>query len=512
MNIFSKSLLVASIALSIGCAKENSTVESSSQTAAGAIGCDSFKSKVYDSMYSYLDNEESAPDLNDFSSALAQRIDEIATNQKIDNPESVAKLKQNISDLYKVLIEKAAELKQTKTSKEHLQTIIEMEMGDTSTPENVQLNQVAAKAFVNVDQSVKELDVQCGGNTETPTTGGGETEEAGDPVIVDQPAEPGTSTGGTTDPGTISDAPAAVGQKSVLVGSHNVLATAYQSCAVLEIPEVSAATADVQGITRTGAHSDGVGGIRQISSVSSVQNTHPYIKVAGGAQSGCFNVRSNPLIYDYGGQAAISNNILDFSKNSGSGSSALGIDCSAYVSAAVAAGGLRYKPGVENKAVYTRQNSSKFINASSSGFTCFSNVTATPATSILAGDIIGVSGHVVLIDKVGADPFGLKRLTSATQCSSLSTTYWDFVISQSSPSKGGMGLNKYVAKDYLRESTKMTTAFMGIAKAACQAYFGGKNVATPSSTYGILRHKGTAECLSPKIQMAYQGCVSTCMK
>lgn len=489
MNIFTKLFLLTSIALSVGCMNNKARLVESSQKAAEAIGCDSFKSKVYDSMYDYLDNEQAAPLLSDFSSSLSEKIDAIVLAQKIDNPEAVTNLKLNITNLYKVLIEKAAELKQTKSAKEHLQTIIEMEMEDVSTPENVRLNQVASKSFAKVDQAVKELDVQCGAETTEPITGDG-----------------------TTEPSEITDGPPAVAQKNVLVGSHNVFATAYQSCAALEIPEVSAATSDVQGIERYGTHADGVGGQRRVANLSSVQNTHPYIKVAGGAQSGCFNVRSNPLIYDYGGQAAISNNILDFSKNSGSGTSAFGIDCSAYVSAAVAAGGLRYKPGVDNKAVYTRQNSSKFINASNSGFTCFSNVTTTPTASIKAGDIVGVSGHVVIVDKVGADPFGLKRLKSATDCNSMATTYWDFIISQSSPSKGGIGLNRYVAKDYLRESTKMTTAFMGIAKASCQAYFGGKNVATPSSSYGIIRHKGTAECLSPKIQMAYQSCVSTCMK
>lgn len=502
MKFIYKSILLSSFVLTTGCMNGKSSVEGASQKAAEAIGCDSFKSKVYDSMYDYLDNEQEAPQLSDFSVALAEKIDAIVFAQKIDNPEAVAKLKQNIADLYQVLIERAAELKQTKTAKEHLQTIIEMEMEDISTPENVQLNQVSAKAFSKVDQAVQELDVQCG--TSSPTTG--ETEEPGDPQIEEPTA------GRTTDPGAISDAPAAVSQKNVLIGSHNVLATAYQSCAVLEIPELSAATGDVQGIERYATHSDGVGGVRRVTSVSSVQNTHPYIKVAGGAQAGCFNVRNNPLIYDYGGQAAISNNILDFTKNAGSGSSALGIDCSAYVSASIAAGGLRYKPGVENKAVYTRQNSSKFINAANSGFTCFKNVTTTPTTSILPGDIVGVSGHVVLVDKIGEDPFGLKRLKSASDCNSMTTAYFDFIVSQSSPSKNGIGLNRYIAKDYLRESTKMTTAFLGIAKAACQAYFGSKNVATPSSTYGILRHKGTADCLSPKIQMAYQSCVSQCMK
>lgn len=497
MKILSKSILLGSIALSVGCMNNKPRIVESSQKAAEAIGCSSFKSKVYDSMYDYLDNEQEAPALSDFSSALNSQIDAIALAQKIDNPEAVDQLKQNISELYKVLIEKAAELKQTKTSKEHLQTIIEMEMGDTSTPENVELNKVAAKSFSKVDQSVEALDVQCGQGT---------TEEPGDPAVVDQPVDNSSGSG------TISDAPVAVAQKSVFAGSQNVLVTAYQSCSVLELPDMSAATADVQGIVRTGTHSDGIGGVRKVSSVSSVQNTHPYIKVAGGAQAGCFNVRSNPLIYDYGGSASIANNVIDFSKNAGSGSSALGVDCSAYVSASIAAGGLRYKPGTENKAIYIRQNSSKFINAASSGFTCFNNATMTPTQSIVAGDIVGVSGHVVIVDKVGADPFGLKKLKSASDCNSMSISNFDFTVSQSSPSKNGVGLNKYIAKDYLRESTKMTTAFLGFAKAACQAYFGGKNVATPSSSYGVLRHKGTPECLSPRIQMAYQSCVSQCLR
>lgn len=494
MHTFFKSLLTISFLFVVGCAKEPSRIDESSQKAAEAIGCESFKSKVYDSMYDYLDNEQAAPNLADFTASLNEKIDAIALAQKIDNPETIAQLKQNISDLYKLLIEKAAELKQTKTAKEHLQTIIEMEMEDQSTSENIQLNKQAAKQFAKIDASVKELDVQCGGE-----------------VTPSEPTEPSAPTPIEPEPST-PEAPPHISQKNVITGSNNVLATAYQSCRVLEIPEITAATDDVQGIERFGTHEDGVGGKRRISSLSQVQSSHPYIKVSGGAVNGCFNVYKNPLIYDYGGSAYISNNVIDFSKNSGSGTEALGIDCSAYVSAAIAAGGLRYKPGLENKAIYIRQNSTKFINAKSSGFTCFNNVTATPKTSILPGDIVGVRGHVVIVDKIGADPFGLKRLRSISDCSSISTTYFDFSVSQSSPSKNGIGLNKYVAKDYLRESTKMTEAFVGIAKAACQAYFGSKNVATPSADYGALRHNGTSECLSPRIQMAYQSCVSQCMQ
>lgn len=46
-------------------------------------------------------------------------------------------------------------------------------------------------------------------------------------------------------------------------------------------------------------------------------------------------------------------------------------------------GGLRDKPGLDNKPIFIRQTSSKFIDATQSG------------------DIIGVNGHVVAIDKIG---------------------------------------------------------------------------------------------------------------
>lgn len=496
--------------IAAGCGKIESRIVDTSQKAAEAIGCEqSFKSKVYDSMYDYLDSEKTAPPLSEFTSAMNNNIDAIVKARHIDDAEGIQKLKDSIADLYKTLIERAAELKQTKTSKEHLQTIIEMEMEDQSTPENIKLNQVTAKQFATINTVAKDLELECEQNDPTnpnagTSSGTTTTPDPEDPV-VSNPPDSGSGSGGGDENPTVS-------QKNVVTGSHNVFATAYQSCQVLEIPEVSAATADVQGIERYGTHSDGIGGKRRVASLSSVQNTHPYIKVSGGAQSGCFNVYKNPLIYDYGGQASIANNIIDFSKNSGSGTDVLGIDCSAYVSAAIAAGGLRYKPGLENKAVYIRQNSSKFINAKNSGFTCFNNVTATPTTTIAAGDIIGVSGHVLIVDSVGADPFGIKRMKSSSECSSMSISNFDFIVSQSSPSKGGIGLNRYKAKDYLRESTKMSTALLGIGKAYCQAYFGNRSVATPSSEYGILRHNGTAECLSPRIQMAYQSCVSQCLQ
>ncbi len=52
-----------------------------------------------------------------------------------------------------------------------------------------------------------------------------------------------------------------------------------------------------------------------------------------------------------------------------------------------------------------------------------------------AGDIVAVYGHVLLIDKVGADPFGSRlSATKESDCSEVSSNNFDFVVAQSGSS------------------------------------------------------------------------------
>ena len=474
--------------LSAGCMKQNSALELSSQKATESLGCDNFKSKVFDSMYDYLENQEATPDLVSLQDSLSEKIDQIAKTQKISDTEKLTELKTEFSKVFSILIEESKKAKGVSTIREHVQTLIEMEMEDTSTTANVKLNSKITNQFSKVSALSNELNVQC------------QQPAASEPPrsqLQDQAALPNNV------------------QQRMIAGSYNVLTTAYQSCQVLEIPEISAATPDVVGIKRVGTHPDGVGGVREVSSVASVQQTHPYIRVAAGVQNGCFNVRNNPLIYDYGGSPSVANNTLNFFKNSGSGSNALGVDCSAYVSSAIAAGGFRYKAGVDNKAVYVRQTAVKFVDPKSSGFSCFDNITVDRNNSIKPGDIAAVHGHVVMVDKIGADPFGLKKLNSISQCDSLDFRNFDFVISQSSPNKNGIGLNRFIARDYLKdvgEFGKMGVMFSEMGKAACKAYFQNTSVKPSSSAWGIIRHNGKAECFAPRIEMAQQSCVNACQR
>ncbi len=143
----------------------------------------------------------------------------------------------------------------------------------------------------------------------------------------------------------------------------------------------------------------------------------------------------------------------------------------------------------------------------------FSGLQRSKAESIKPGDIAGVRGHVVMIDKVGTDPFGLKKISSVAQCSTISPANFDFTVTQSSPSKNGIGINKYIIKDYLAEqgsTGKMTVLFTEMAKNACKAYFQNAAIKPASADWGIIRHNGKPECLAPRIQLANQSCVSQC--
>jgi hypothetical protein len=468
------------------CMKQNSSLSQASTSATQAVGCDNLQSKVFDSMYTYLDQEKSAPHLSELKFEISKQIDLIAKEQKIQDVEKLTEFKTEFNKIFDIMIADSKNIKNIQTAKEHLQTLIQLEMQNTSTPENMNLNSKLSKQFSKVSALSNDLNIQC---QSAPTNSA------------------------ATPPKAPINAPVNA-QTRMIAGQNNVISTAYQSCQVLQIPEVTSATPDVLGIVRVGTHPDGIGGVRSINNLSAVQNTHPYIRVAAGAQNGCFDVRSNPLIYDYGGEPSIANNTIDFFKNVGSGSkTTLGIDCSAYVSSAIAAAGFRYKPGIDNKAVFVRQSSEQFINAKNSGFSCFDNITVTKNETIKPGDIAGVHGHVVMVDKVGADPFGIKKLSNVSQCATIDITNFDFTISQSSPIKNGIGIDKVIAKDYLAEQTstgKMYVLFVGMAKAACLAYFQNTPQKPSSSDWGIIRHNGKPECLAPRIQMANQSCVSQC--
>ncbi len=302
-----------------------------------------------------------------------------------------------------------------------------------------------------------------------------------------------------------------------LEGIFKTIATAYQSCEVIDAPPMNKNTASVQGIKIVGDHPAG-GKRREIASLAQVNATHYYIANRKLAKNSCFEVRKSPLIYDFGGKpytTASSPSELNMFKNGGSGTSVLGIDCSAFVFSSLALAGLKMDPDPKKilKADLVHGiGSSAYKEPQSNGLRCLDKLVFSQSKpQIEPGDIIAINGHVNIVDSVGPDPFGLARAKSLSDCTSSVLTYtgFDFVIAQSSPSKGGVGINRYLAKDYLAESSTYRTGLTNYAVAACKARFGGSGVPN-SPSLSVVRHRRTPECRANALVATNFDCVDSC--
>ena len=292
-------------------------------------------------------------------------------------------------------------------------------------------------------------------------------------------------------------------------GALYTMATAYQSCQVLDLPLVTKSVETVQGVIRS-VSIDGVGWGRKYTDVDLLKKSHFYHH---GQTYGptCLSQNAKPLVYDYGGNPVTNTaaGTLDMFTNSGGGP-ALGIDCSAFISTSNAVAGNLYRTSTANKPVYTRFVSRDFIDPGKSGWSCYDSVKVNSDSWIQSGDIGAVEGHVVMVDRVGNDPFGLAMVSRVSQCDSLSYQNFDFSLIQSSSSKEHLGINRYLAKDYLSESGKVAALFVGYGKQACKSKFDHIERKPGTSSYGLIRHKTTASCVAPKIKLSHESCIEQC--
>ena len=297
---------------------------------------------------------------------------------------------------------------------------------------------------------------------------------------------------------------------AAITAAHLTMATAYQSCSSVTLPALNASTEMLQGVAKD-KMIDSVGWGRKYTDLSLLKKTDPYLHGVTYPK-GCMNQDAKPLVYDYGGVPVVkSATQISLFENSGGGP-ALGIDCSAFISSATGVAGFRYKEGTANKPVYTRFVSRDFIDPKKSGWNCFDAISMKSATDLMPGDIAAVVGHIVMVDSVGEDPFGLAKVKSASACATLDYRNFDFAIIQSAATKNSVGINRFVARDYMAEASKIREVFVAYGKAACMAKFDGKGHTAGTSTYGLIRHRNTAACMAPSLELVGQSCVESCVK
>jgi hypothetical protein len=436
------------------------------------MSCKDFQTRFWDSLDQFLVQERQLPDRNVLKTKIA--------NLKFRGVIS-AKTALAWTELYEVLL-KTADPEESIDS-DHLRMFFAaMEVGDESTPGRRELKKAIYEKFAQL--SKLENPVDCFAERE--------------------PAS------------QKDDFEKRIGHfenQRAYMGMRWLFATAYQNCQALQKPPLTRDNPDIIGVSETGRHPDQIGRVRTVQNLPDVLKTHYYYQDQTPGPH-CQDFRLAPLIYDYGGRPfAIdgSQHVMDLFTNEGSGSPSLGIDCSAAVFSAVATGGLRFRPHVPLRARNVLGiNSRMFMDPKANGLDCFEKITLTPEHTLEPGDIAAINGHVLMIGEMGRDPLGVKGVAGISGCESVSRANFNFRIWQSSPQKGGIGLNHYEGKDYLEESDPMRQGFEAYARQACLAKFSRAPVQPEEPGFSIIRHKNTQECKAPRISLASENCIKDC--
>jgi hypothetical protein len=513
-------IATSSTALISGCAPAfNPNSKLIAQSTEGAVACNSFKDDLFDALYVSLRSPAGAPSSNDFKQSLkdlttTERWKKVSKNTKTE-------LLDEVVSLYETLTEKITAQPELKDNYNHIKMLSALELGDQSSGLKKNLQELIQSKTARIKSITKDSGLSC---SQTPP----ETQTPGDSNgSSGTPPDAGAGTGETSAArdigldGDTNPSPLLAKWKQtrapVVYGALKSMAVAYQSCdAADRRPAMSQASADVAGITIVGNHSSGTGKVREITDVAALVRTHwyysSYIKPK---PTGCFDALKKPLIYDYGGKpysTVGTDSTLDMFKNAGSGASnTLGIDCSALVYSSLAASGRKLKTDGRLKAIGIEGlSSTMMMDPAANGLSCLKHFKVSIKKSVQPGDIIAIRGHVVLVESAGDDPFGLERAQTLASCEALSVAGFNFVILQSSPSNGGIGINRYQANDYLAGAAAMKTGLLNLAKGACRAKFGKAVPSSVNSDASIIRHAGSAQCLDRPVRLASESCIDSC--
>lgn len=481
------------------------------------IACKSttMEEQFWDGMKEYLIQEKTVLKADDLQAAFKSSFSELRKQNPQIQEAQFSALKKQMSSLIETILAEAPEGERVDTSDELLILISSLDVGDRSTPFKAYLQSKIRRQLTDLQKTIRTLDLSCGSGSEVAEVPDSES------IMGPQPSPEGEAPATDSDSSMIArdyqfhkNQALSAGSSLAAFGGRWAVATAYQSCQAVILPSMNAKSPSLEGIKEVGEHSDGVGTKRAIASLSKVVQSHYYLKDVPGYGAGCFDLHKSPLIYDYGGKpygTTAADSPIDFFKNNGSGTSVLGIDCSAFVYTSFASAGLRLKAGRDLKASDSwAWGSGTYVEPQENGLTCFNKATFTPNSNLKSGDVVAVYGHVLIIDKVGADPFGIRFASKASDCSKLSYKNFDFVVAQSSPSKSAIGINYYEAKDYLATSSKFRNGLQKYAQYACRAKFESLNYTPNIGTLSVIRHKGTSECVSGRVRLANEACIASC--
>lgn len=514
-------LLFCVVALS-ACAPTFSSAPSETASSIGEnLGCQAFEDKLWTALAREVELRGRPPTADELEAALARDL-KTGKRLKTLSKSGQSILLKSASGLMQTIASRApvAELEDgtgkttqqvetTKTQGYWLKRLAKLEIGDrTSAEKSADVDSVRAQIA-----AMKQIALNEGLTEETclpdsPTSG----QPSIDPASPPRPS-PATASGTLLESWKSNEVPA-------VYGGLRTLAMLYQSCEAGAGAPLSSANTPVEGIKVVGRHENGAGNQRIVSDKKALLNSHPYLNHYKRPQPSCFDVESSPPIYDYGGKpytTASNEQLLDLSRDAGTGTNALGIDCSAFVYTAYAAAGLKMKSETKLKASLVHGVSSTMLmRPKENGLSCLDHAPFSQQMSLKAGDLIAQAGHVVMVESTGRDPFGIAGIGSIEDCraAKISVAKFDFVIMQSAPTFGGIGTHRVNARNYFTASSTMGRGLIQHAVNACKAKFTGTTAKSIDSTgsASVIRHLGTAKCVDPELRFSHDQCLSACRR
>lgn len=473
------------------------------------LGCKTFEDRMWSAFTAYIELTGHPPTASELEKSLRKKLpqskrlgglSEKNQNQLVDLTKRLTNVvaRQNDSLGSKKTAAENLEQESTLSGADRelwLERVAQLELGDRTTAEKSGDVDEARKLFSELNELAKNAGIAGVSCVSTPPV---------DPVVP-----PPASSDGLLESWRSTKA-------LPVYGGLKTVAVAYQSCEAGNHAPLGDETESIDGIEIVGQHSSGTGFRREIRDLRRLIASHPYLKTYKRPLPSCHDVLKAPPIYDYGGKpftTSTNEKLIDLFKSAGSGTKELGIDCSAFVYTAYSVSGLKLKKESSLKASLIKGvSSSMMADPQKNGLSCLDHARFTKDVHLLPGDIIAIKGHVIMVEDVEKDPFGIRNIDSARDCTfqNMNVSAFRFTLLQSSPSKGGIGINRMRARDYLTNSSTMGAGLREHAVNACKARFSTSTVNSKSSKASIVRHTGSTQCRETALTLAKEECLSSC--
>ena len=467
-------------------------------------GCRNFQPHVWDYIYKIVSLENgNPPPYQIVKDKIIQQIQKLMKDHPADKKD-VYSFARRFVEIYALI----TEFMEQNPGGDTTETLVRFEYGASTEEGHVHFINQLEKTFAQLNENAKALNQNCKEEEEeieqkTAHSDTGKT-------------KPSAGQGGAATKWDIDWFYVLKRNVHPLVyGARKVMATAYQDCSVLDRPLMPAEDNTI-GIRRTRRHPSGHGWRRAITSLRDVNRSHYYLRqISPLKHSKCLDVRNHPPIYDYGGKPSTTLHSINLFRNSGSGSRhSLGVDCSGFVSSAMASAGLRLKPRVFIRPIHVKGiNSWMFKNAQKNKLTCLKEQDISFYNPIRPGDIIASNSHVLIVEFTRDDPFQLSKAKTSKDCHSKRIQLSDFGFSviQSSAHNNGVGINRMHIQTAIDGLTTITRGLKRTASRACYKMFGNPNTHKNIKEIAILRHAGDVPaCRDREIYLENQECLQAC--